>query len=221
MIKAALNSKQFLILEFILLCIAVPGYIIWTLSAAYMFGFLWGAALYCFVIYRYCMFPKGGWKEIWNWSAVNKETMKPLLMKWVLASLGMIVFIYFYDPDRMFYIVYNRPEMIPFLLVAYPLISALPQEFIFCSFFFNRYEKFFGRAAKMIWASAIIFAYAHILYINPVAPTLSLVGGLIFAHNYAKHRSLALVSIEHGLYGNVLFIIGLGWYFYSGSVATG
>ena len=140
-------------------------------------------------------------------------------MRWVLASIGMIGFLYFYDPARMFYLPLQKPEIIPFFLFAYPVISAFPQEFIFCSFFFNRYERYFGNGKAMIWASAITFAYAHILYINPVAPTLSLLGGLIFAQNFAKYRSLALVTIEHGLYGNSLFVIGLGWYFYSGSVA--
>ncbi len=70
----------------------------------------------------------------------------------------------------------------------------------------------------MMIASAVMFAYAHLLYINPVAPTLSLLGGLIFASTYLKTKSLALVTIEHGLYGNVLFLIGLGYYFYGGNV---
>ena len=71
----------------------------------------------------------------------------------------------------------------------------------------------------MVIASAIIFAYAHVLYINWVAPSLGIIAGLIFADTFRKHRSLALVTIEHGLYGNALFVIGLGWYFYSGAVA--
>ena len=70
----------------------------------------------------------------------------------------------------------------------------------------------------MVLASSVVFAYAHVLFINPVAPTLSFIAGLIFASTYMKTRSLALVSIEHGLYGNAMFIIGLGWYFYSGSM---
>jgi membrane protease YdiL (CAAX protease family) len=96
------------------------------------------------------------------------------------------------------------------------VLSALPQEFIFCSFFFERYKAFFGEGRGMIVASAVVFAYAHCLYLNPVAPTLSLLGGLIFASTYRKTKSLALVTIEHGLYGNALFLIGLGTYFYSG-----
>ena len=40
----------------------------------------------------------------------------------------------------------------------------------------------------------------------------------IFASTYSKTKSLALVTIEHGLYGISLFLIGLGWYFYGGAV---
>ena len=104
------------------------------------------------------------------------------------------------------------------LVTFYPVFSALPQEFIFCSFFFARYAPFFGTGRGMVLASAVIFAYAHVLYINPIAPVMSLLGGLIFAQTYWKSKSLALVTIEHSLYGISLFFSGLGWYFYSGNV---
>jgi membrane protease YdiL (CAAX protease family) len=130
----------------------------------------------------------------------------------------MIVFCYFYDAERLFYLPIHNPELTLFLLVAYPFISALPQEFIFCSFFFKRYQPLFGNGSRMVWLSAIVFAYAHVLYINPVAPSLGLLGGLIFANTFRKHKSLALVTLEHALYGNALFVIGLGWYFYAGSM---
>ena len=144
--------------------------------------------------------------------------MKPILIRWVLASIAMLAFTYFYDPERLFYLVEERPQIIPYLFVMYPILSALPQEFIFCSFFFERYQGIFKSERAKIIASAIVFAYAHVLFINFVAPPLSFIAGLIFALTYSKTRSLALVTIEHGLYGNVLFIIGLGWYFYHGAV---
>ena len=132
----------------------------------------------------------------------------------------MLVFIYFYDPTQMFGIFERTPWYFPiFLCIMYPLLSALPQEFIFCSFFFERYKKFFPTDKIMIIASAIVFAYAHVLFIKLGAPALSFFAGIIFAMTYAKTKSLALVTIEHGLYGNVLFIVGLGWYFYGGAVA--
>lgn len=203
-------------LEFLLLCLCLPTFIIVTKLAPFMVVFLWSAALYTWFIYR--KDHREALKGIWKWEAVNWVNLRPILIRWVIASFGMLAFIYFYDAERVFYIVKDHPKIIPILLVAYPLISALPQEFIFCSFFFKRYAPFFKSDRAKIIASSIVFAYAHVLYINPVAPTLSLLGGLIFALTYAKTRSLALVTIEHGLYGNSLFLVGLGWYFYGGSV---
>lgn len=212
------KSRPFITAEFLILCILVPGYIIFNTLAPFMFGFLWGAALYGFTILR--VFYYDNIRSIWKWEAVTWEAMKPILIRWVFASIGMVIFLYLYDPDRMFYILENRPKLAIILVFAYPVFSALPQELVFCSFFFVRYAPLFGNGMKMVIASTIVFAYAHVLYINPVAPTLSLLGGYIFASTYLKSKSLALVTIEHGLYGNSLFLIGLGWYFYSGSVVA-
>lgn len=217
--KPVLSSRPFLLAEFFILCVAIPGYIIFSKSAPFMLSFLWGATLYSFCMLRFGM--GHSIRELWNWQAVNWTNLKPLLMRWVLASIGMAVFIYFYDNERFFYLPRENPLFIPIIATLYPILSALPQELIFCSFFFARYAPFFGSGRGMVIASAIIFAYAHVLYLNPIAPTLSLLGGLIFAQTYSKTKSLALVSIEHGLYGNMMFITGLGWYFYSGAVETG
>ncbi len=213
----ALLKHKILLLEFILLCICLPTVIIVYRLAPFMFFFLWAAAVYCWVILRFKYHEH--LKEIWKWEAVTWKTLKPILIRWFFASIAMFLFIYFYDPERVFGIIRDRPQIIPFLLVMYPLLSALPQEFIFCSFFFERYAPFFKTEKHKIIASSIVFAYAHMLFINPVAPLLSLIAGFIFAHTYSKSRSLALVTIEHGLYGNVLFMVGLGWYFYGGAVA--
>lgn len=211
------KSYTFLLIEFTLLCLVLPSIIIATKSAPFMFAFLWGAALYCFLIYRFACDGFESYKATWGWSAVNKTSLKLILIRWALASVAMIVFLFFYDPSRLFFLPLNKPEILPYLMGLYPPVSAFPQEFIFCTFLFARYAPLFGDTQKMVLVSAMVFAYAHVLYINPVAPTLSLLGGLIFADTYLKHRSLALVTIEHTLYGYSLFICGLGWYFYSGS----
>lgn len=212
-----LTSRVFIFVEFIVLCIGLPAYIIETKSAPFMFSFLWGATLYGFIILR--LVYHDHLRDIWKWQAVTWENLKIVLGRWILACVLMTGFLYLYDPDRMFSLLLNRPLFLPVLFVLYPLVSALPQEFIFCSFIFERYKIFFGQGLGMVLVSAVIFAYAHLLYINPVAPALSLIAGLIFAMTYLKTRSLALVTIEHGLYGNYLFFVGLGWYFYSGGVA--
>ena len=68
--------------------------------------------------------------------------------------------------------------------------------------------------------SSIIFCFAHIFVINWVAPLLGYIGGLIFANTYRKTKSLFIVTLEHALYGNTLFFLGLGWFFWGGSVGN-
>lgn len=125
-----------------------------------------------------------------------------------------MIFISVYDPDRRFDMITQHTGLWAQVMALYPVLSALPQDFIFCVFFFSRYNFLFRNHRKMIAASVIIFAYVHVIFINPVAPLLTLIAGFFFSSTYAKHRSLALVTIEHALYGNMIFTLGLGWYFW-------
>jgi len=63
--------------------------------------------------------------------------------------------------------------------------------------------------------NAVLFAFAHILFRNWVAVIGSFVAGLLWATTYLKSRSLLVVSIEHALYGNFVFTLGIGYYFYA------
>lgn len=215
--KNFFKNPVYLMSEFLLLCLVLPLVIIVFRLAPLMFTFLWAVAFYAlFVLAKPLAVDL---RAMWRWEAVTWAAMKPVLLRWVAACAGMAAFCLWCDPDRFLYLPKERPQVVLFLCFLYPVLSALPQELIFCSFFFRRYGRYFGEGAGMVVASAALFAFAHMLYINPVAPALSFIGGLIFAQTYRKTRSLALVTIEHGLYGNALFIIGLGWYFYGGAVA--
>ena len=211
------NKNILLAIEFLLLCVVLPTVIIVNRLAPYMLLFLWLAALYC-AYHLWKGSSKNFAKDTWKWHAVNKENMMKIIPRWLLACAGMWLFMYFYDPSKLFIILYERPMALPMIFLLYPLLSALPQELIFCSFFFHRYKPFMNSDVTRIIASAMVFAYAHVLYINWVAPLFSFIGGLIFAHTYAKTRSLALVTVEHALYGNAMFLIGMGHYFWSGAV---
>ena len=185
-----------------------------------MFAFLWGAALYAWIVTRREAGGREFLRNMGKWDQVSAENLRLIIPRWILACIGMTAVIYFYDPDRMFALFDRIPLWAaPLLILGYTGLSALPQEFIFCAFYFRRYSAFFTTATRMVISSAIIFAFAHVLFINWVAPILSLIAGVIFASTYLKTKSLALVTLEHGLYGGFLFIIGLGWYFYHGAVA--
>lgn len=82
---------------------------------------------------------------------------------------------------------------------------------------FDRYKTAFSPRV-LVLVSGVGFGFAHIVFGNWVAPVLCVIGGIMFAQTYARTRSLALVSLEHALYGDFIFTLGLGRYFYHGAV---
>lgn len=212
-------SRYFLILEFLFLCIGLPTVVIIYRLAPFMFAFLWGAALYTILVTYRSTCGSSFLRDMWKFDQINAANMRRIIPRFILSCIGMTIVIYVYDPGRLFGLFERLPLWaVPLLVLAYTFLSALPQEFIFCAFFFRRYKTFFATPLRIIMGSTIVFAYAHVLFINWVAPVLSLIAGIIFASTYARTKSLALVTLEHGLYGGFLFIIGLGWYFYGGAV---
>jgi len=213
-----IRHPVYIVIEFAVLCVLLPALIVGFRLAPLMFVILWSVFAYCVVIDRLCHPERIA--DIWKSSAIrDRRNWSPMLVRWVICSLGMVVFMLWYDPGRLFSLFYTRPVLIPVLLVLYPILSAFPQEYIFCHYFFRRYSGLFRGDRALIIASSLTFAFAHMLFINWVAPFFSLIAGVIFARTYAQTRSLGLVSLEHALYGNVLFLVGMGWYFYHGAVA--
>jgi membrane protease YdiL (CAAX protease family) len=99
------------------------------------------------------------------------------------------------------------------------LLSVYPQELLYRAFFVRRYRHLFPRKEFLLLASALVFAWMHLIFRNPFAVVLTLVGGLFFTHTYIRTRSLRLVCLEHALYGNLIFTIGLGEFFTQGMLA--
>jgi membrane protease YdiL (CAAX protease family) len=102
------------------------------------------------------------------------------------------------------------------IMVLYPVLSVWPQEVIYRRFLFHRYARVFGESGVVL-ASALAFGFAHVIFLNPIAVTLTTAGGAMFAWNYARERSLYLACMEHALYGCLIFTIGLGQFFYTGA----
>lgn len=102
-------KKLLLGLEFILLCIVLPTIIIVFRLAPFMFFFLWSTALYCWF---FELKKENFLKDVWRWEAVTWDNMRPLLIRWIFACLGMTIFIYFVDPDRMFGMFLEKPYFV-------------------------------------------------------------------------------------------------------------
>lgn len=110
----------------------------------------------------------------------------------------------------------ERPVIWALVMVFYPFLSALPQEFLYRRFFFWRYSTLLGEGWVRLIANAVLFGWLHVMYENWPALVLSTVAGLFFAMTYAHTRNLTLVWIEHALYGQIAFTLGLGRFFYEG-----
>ncbi|MDQ0316502.1 CPBP family intramembrane glutamic endopeptidase [Amorphus orientalis] len=134
----------------------------------------------------------------------------------VAALVALVV--WWVLPGRFLMLPRYMPELWLTIMIFYPLASAASQELIYRVLFFHRYEALFrGHLGLMIAANAVLFGAAHILFGNWVAIVLTTLGGILFAWRYERTRSFWPVWLEHSLYGNLVFTIGLGRFLYSGA----
>lgn len=175
------------------------------------FAIMWVATL--MVLHYLHKQPGFSWRRLWQGHKVSDRKLWHRLGLLALCCVPLIGIALYLVPDRLFWLPRQRPEFLVLIVVLYPLLSALPQEIIYRSFFFRRYALLFGQGAGMIACSAAAFGFVHVMFGNFVSPLLSMIGGVVFAKGYSDDHSLKWATIEHGLYGCAVFIIGLGTYF--------
>jgi hypothetical protein len=152
-----------------------------------------------------------GYRADWNLQGA-KQGLNAMLRRFALMSLLLFAFTVAHDFDRLFSFPLERPQVWIMVMLLYPILSAWPQEILYRTFFMRRYAPLFGAQAALMSAAA--FSYVHIIFENWIAIVFTFFGGWLFADTYRRHRSLALVTLEHALYGCLIFTLGLGWYFY-------
>ncbi len=135
---------------------------------------------------------------------------KRILLLFLAVIIVTTLFVYIMDANKLFCVVLNKPLMWISILGVYTLLSVWPQEIIYRTFFFSRYEELFQNKKLLIFVNAILFSLAHLFFKNTLVIVLTFVGGLLFAYTYYKTKSTLLASIEHAIYGNWLFTIGMG-----------
>jgi hypothetical protein len=133
-----------------------------------------------------------------------------LSLRFVIIASCLALYVVLVEPGNILAILRHKPALWALIMIAYPVLSVVPQEIIYRAFFFHRYGSLFTHKSVSIVANAALFAFAHILFRNWVA-----VIGILWAATYLGSRSLLVVSIEHALYGNFAFTLGIGYYFYA------
>ncbi len=211
------------LIEIITLGFIFPLAVIYYGLSNYIIVFLWVIFIYTTIVY-YFFYKEDASKRFVSLFFIIKHNIKYIsyiIVRWLIASIILYFFTYILYPEKLFIIQksYNN-NLLYKILLFYPILSAFPQEFIFCKFFFKRYVSLFKNEKYLVLMSSIIFCFAHIFVINWVAPFLGYLGGLMFANTYKRTQSLLIVTLEHALYGNTLFFLGLGWFFWGGSVGN-
>ncbi len=201
-----MQSVRYRLTEFFLIFIALPvsfalDYPLWIKMAISLLGF-------AYVIYvlikingnKFKLAPNLKWKSFW----------KNVLIKLLIIAFMTIVYMWFTNKPDLFHVLYRKPKLWVIILFLYATFSVYPQELIYRTLFFQRYEMLFKSKSLFIFINAIVFSLAHIFYRNPLVLLMTFLGGILFALTYDKTRSTVLVSVEHTIYGCWLFTVGMG-----------
>ena len=155
-------------------------------------------------------------RRLWNIGGVRPHLGRIILGPAIFGILSVVV-LYWVDPKALFAFPRSRPGLWIMVMILYPLLAVYPQEVIYRAFFFRRYRPLFGSDQLLVHASAILFSFGHIMFKHWITFVLTLLGGYLFSYTYKKSRSLPAAALEHALYGDIIFTVGLGQYFYTGA----
>ena len=216
-LRVSVMPRSLLVLEFLLLFIALP--LAYRLSPVRIpaLPLLWGVTAYA--AWQLFRDPNFSRSHLWKAASIAPH-LGAILAVFVVAAFLLWLGVHRFAPRLEWNFVRNNPGFWAVVMIAYPVLSVYPQGLIYRAFFFERYGTLFSGRWTMILASAVAFAFMHIIFRNSLAVALTFAGGLLFAARYAETGSLATSSFEHALYGCWLFTIGLGQYFYHGTIST-
>ena len=210
-------ARSVLILEFSILFIGLPlGYRFAPFRIPAL-PFLWIVTAYAW--WQLLRDPRFDRAMLWNAGAL------PPRWKWILLTFMVTAFLIWlgvhrFAPQLEWSFVRRSPAFWAIVMVLYPVLSVYPQALLYRAFFFERYASLFPGRWTTILASATAFAFMHLIFRNGLAVALTFAGGILFASRYAETGSLFTSAFEHALYGCWIFTVGLGQYFYHGTIAT-
>ncbi|MDP5307698.1 CPBP family glutamic-type intramembrane protease [Paracoccus spongiarum] len=208
----AIRARPWLLAEFAALYVAAPLAIALVLPPQQLFTALF-------------LFSLAGLALLWRTGGFDwRNLVRGRRMPWwevlgiALATLASgVAILWLARPEALFAILRARPEFLLVIWALYPILSALPQELIFRPLFYHRYGSLLPAGRGAIAINAAVFSFAHLMYWSWVVAAMTFAGGWIFARAYLRHGFPA-AWVLHAVAGNILFAVGMGYYFYSGNV---
>ncbi|MEZ5978149.1 MAG: CPBP family glutamic-type intramembrane protease [Planctomycetota bacterium] len=131
-----------------------------------------------------------------------------------LLACAVFVLAYAWDESRFLELPRTNPGRWFVILLAYPWISAGPQEFVYRHFYFRRYRRLFPSDQLFLAVNVALFAWLHLMYDHWLTIALTTIGGAVLTLEYERSKRLWVVWIVHAVLGLSVFTAGLGRYFY-------
>jgi len=201
-----IHSRNYKVLELLLLFVLLP----LSFLLDYDFKIKAGLVIIGFVYILTILFKYTDTslkiKSSINWPRFLKVTA----IKFLVIAIITTCYVLYLDSSLLFYVPINNPTLFIVILGVYTFISVWPQEVIYRTFFYERYRDLCASKTLFMIINAVLFSMAHIFFKNTLVLILTFIGGLLFIYTYSKTKSTTLVSIEHALYGNWLFTVGMG-----------
>ena len=147
--------------------------------------------------------------------------MRGVLARFLVLGPGLAGFAWFMEPEWVLRFPRERTGFWAVVMVLYPIASVVPQGILFRTFLHHRYRGLFGEGPGFVLVAAATFAFGHIVMHRWEPVLITFIGGLVFVTTLLRHRSGLLADLEHALYGNLAFTLGLGVWLYSGAARQG
>lgn len=201
-----MKATVYKLVEFLILFILLP--VSFSLDYPILIKMAMGLIGFIYVIFvllkveklKFQITPNLDWKHFWTFT----------LLKFVGIAVITFVYVWLFDKNNLFTVVINKPKLWISIVFVYSLLSVYPQELIYRTFFFKRYQALFSNDNLFLFFNAIVFSLGHIFFKNTFVIVLTFLGGLLFARTYNRTKSTVLVSVEHAIYGSWLFTVGMG-----------
>jgi membrane protease YdiL (CAAX protease family) len=211
------SKKYYLFVEYLVLFVLTPTIL-----------YLYRVQLKRYLLLSLILFALGSFIYLFLDKSFNRKSLyslekftmhiKYILLRFVVGGILLSVTVVFHDGELLFNFPRTNFNIWVMVMIFYPVLSVYPQEILYRSFIQHRYQSIFYNPSLFIIASGVAFGYMHIVFGNWLAPILSGVGGILFSITYVRTKSILFPVLEHGLWGDLIFTIGLGSYFYSGAI---
>ena len=175
---------------------------------------LWACAIVALLVLRRS--PDFDRRLLWNPAGILPG-LPGVFARFAFFGPLMVMLAWLMEPEWFLSMPRDRPLAWLTVILAYPFFSVIPQGILYRSFFCHRYQPLFGGGIAMVIVAAASFGFAHIVMHRWEPILMTTVGGLVLTSTLLRRRSGLLADVEHALYGDLAFTLGLGVWIFTGA----